>query len=153
MKIQISLEFLQPRIWLRLIVAHFLRILRRCGRRENTSPRRRLLRGASFAFAAERMTRFQRRERERVYRSSSTSLVKLSRRDYDVIQVEARRSGPGCYHPRTGTARIYWERREWEDRRGRKQRRISESVLTVINPLNKVIEDSRGSVEVNLRRL
>jgi len=25
--------------------------------------------------------------------------------------------------------------------------------LTIINPLNKVIEDSRGSVEANLRRL
>lgn len=46
---------------------------------------------ASFAFAAERMTRFH-VVRERVYRSSSTSLVKLSRWDYDVIQVEARRS-------------------------------------------------------------
>jgi hypothetical protein len=31
--------------------------------------------------------------------------------------------------------------------------RIPESALTVINPLNKVIEDSRGSVGVNLRRL
>jgi len=73
---------------------------------------------ASFAFAAERTTRFPRRERARVYRSSSTSLVKLSRRDYDVIQVEARRSERvRAVTSRTETMRIYWERREQENGR------------------------------------
>lgn len=64
---------------------------------------------ASFAFATERMTRFH-VVRERVYRSTSTSFVKLLRRDYDVIQVEARRSeravtADGNYANILGTAR------------------------------------------------
>lgn len=111
---------------------------------------------ASFAFAAERMTRFY-VVREHVYRSSSTSLVKLLRGDYDVIQVEARRSERAravttrgwklCEYIENGANRRMW------DREGECDDRISESALTVINPLNKVIEDSRGSVEVNLRRL
>lgn len=49
-------------------------------------------------------------------------------------------------------ANIYWETMGFKEGEG-KARRISESTLTVINPLNKVIEDSRGSVGVNLRRL
>lgn len=76
--------------------------------------------------------------------------------DYDIIQVETRRLESAWAVTIYGQKLyeyIFETMRRNKGGREKARWRISEFALTVINPLNKVIEDSRGSVRVNLRRL
>lgn len=87
----------------------------------------------------------------------------LSCADYDVIQVETRRLEQVWAVTTRGHGNYIWIYLKWRVEREKiktEKARVSKSALMIINPLNKVIEDSRGSwlseadsVRVNLRRL